>query len=210
MKEIEVLYLEDKDLIVPTQGYEGDFGIDIYTSEGCLVPHSTFKSVVIPTNLRVAFDPFEAGMLASLRSGIACNTPLVLSNGVGVIEGNYRGEIGVILRNTFADNSLVDFVMDVKGNRIPLNQIPSPVKKAAREFFVEETEMLGYPSVEEGNGKQVFKKVVPRGTIYVPKGTRLVQIFFADKIVAKLKPSKDLPPSNRGERGRGSSGVEKK
>lgn len=210
MKEIEVLYLEDKDLIVPTQGYEGDFGTDIYTSEGRLVPHSSYKSIVIPTNLRVAFDPFEAGMLASLRSGVACNTPLVLSNGVGVIEGNYRGEIGVILRNTFADTTRVDFVYDVKGNKIPLNQVPSPVKKEARRFFEEEMEFLGYTNAEEGVAKDFFRKIVPRGTIYVPKGTRLVQIFFADKIVAKLKPAKELPPSNRGERGRGSSGVEKK
>ncbi|AMB18684.1 trimeric dUTP diphosphatase [Bacillus phage Eldridge] len=210
MKEIEVLYLEDKDLIAPTQGYDGDYGTDIYTSAGALVPHSTFKSIVIPTNLFTAFDPFEAGMIAALRSGVGANSPVIMSNAIGIIEGTYRGNIGVILRNTFADNSLVDFVFDVKGNKIPLSQVPSPVKKDARDFFETESAMLGYNNVNEGNAKQLFKKVVPRGTVYIPKGTRIAQIFFADKINPIFKPVKELPDSSRGENGYGSSGLNKK
>jgi dUTPase len=210
LKEIEVLYLEDKDLIVPTQGYEDDYATDLYTSEGKLIPHSTFKSIIIPTNLFTAFNPKDFGMLITLRSGIGANSPLVMSNSVGVVEGTYRGNIGIIVRNTFADNSLVDFVFDVKGNKIPLNQVPSPVKKDAREFFETESEMLDYKNVNEGNANQLFKKVVPRGTIYIPKGTRIAQMFFADKITPKFKPVKELPVSSRGENGYGSSGVEKK
>lgn len=210
MKEIEVLYLTHEDLIAPTQGYDGDFAYDVYASEGRLIPYGTFKSVVIPTNLKVAFDPFEAGMLAALRSGVACNSPLVIPNSPGIIEGTYRGDIGIIVRNTFPDNTPVDFVFDVKGNKIPLNQVPSPVRKNAREFFEAETEMLGYKSVAEGNGKHYFKKVVPRGTVYVAKGTRIAQIFFADKIKANFKGTDSLPDSVRGENGRGSSGLDKK
>lgn len=210
MKSIDVLYLEDKDLIVPTQGYEGDVAYDIYASEGRLVPHSTFKSIVIPTNLKVAFDWEKAGMFASLRSGAACNTPLILSNGPGIIEGTYRGEIGIIVRNTFADNSLVDFVFDVKGNRVPLEKVPNLVKKEARRFFEEESLDLGYKAVNEGNAKQLFKKVVPRGTMYVERGTRIAQIFFLDKLAGKFKGTDSLPDSVRGENGRGSSGASQK
>jgi len=210
MNSIDVLYLEDKDLIVPTQGYEGDVAYDIYASEGRLVPHSTFNSVVIPTNLKVAFDWEKAGMFASLRSGAACNTPLILSNGPGIIEGTYRGEIGIICRNTFADNSLVDFVFDVKGNKVPLNKVPNVVKKEARKFFEEESVQLGYNSVDEGNASQVFKKIVPRGTIYVERGTRIAQIFFLNKMVATFKGTDLLPDSVRGENGRGSSGTDLK
>jgi dUTPase len=210
LKEIEVLYLTHEDLIAPTQGYKGDVAYDIYASEGRLVPHSTFNSVVIPTNLRVAFDWEKAGMFASLRSGAACNTPLILSNAPGIIEGTYRGEIGIICRNTFADNSLVDFVFDVKGNKVPLNTVPNAVKKEARKFFEEESVKLGYNNVNEGNAAQVFKKSVPRGTIYVERGTRIAQIFFLDKLAADFKGIDILPDSVRGENGRGSSGVDKK
>ena len=207
MKEIEVLYLEDKDLIVPTQGYENDFAYDIYASEGRLVPHSTFKSVVIPTNLRVAFDPVKAGLKVALRSGTGCNTPLIIPNAPGIVEGTYRDQIGIIVKNTFADNSLVDFVFTPDLKKVPFNTIPNAVKKEARRFFEEESALLGYNNVNEGNAAQVFKKVVPRGTIYVPKGERIAQLYMSPKIAVTFKGTDELPPSVRGKRGRGSSGT---
>lgn len=210
MKEIEVLYLEDKDLIVPSQGYEDDFAYDIYASEGRLVPHSTFKSIIIPTNLRTAFDPIEAGMKVALRSGSGAKTPLIIPNSPGIVEGTYRGQVGIIVRNTFADNSLVDFVITPDLKKVPLNTVPNEVKKEARSFFEAESEMLGYNNVNEGNAKQVFKKVVPRGTMYVPKGARIAQVYFSPKIKANWKAAQELPDTERGAGGYGSSGVTKK
>jgi len=210
LKEIEVLYLEDKDLIAPTQGYEGDFGTDIYASEGRLITHSSYKSVIIPTNLRVAFDPLEAGMKVVLRSGVAVKTPLIISNSPGVVEGTYRGQVGIIVRNTFADNQLVDFAFDISGNKVPLNQIPSPVKKEARRFFEEEMEFLGFSNAGEGNAAKISKTLVPLGTVYVPKGARIAQIYFSHKITPTFTPVKELPESSRGANGYGSSGVTKK
>jgi dUTPase len=207
MKEIEVQYLEHKDLIVPTQGYEDDFAYDIYASEGRLVHPSAFKSVAIPTQFKTAFDPKTAGMKVALRSGIAANTPLIISNAIGIIEGTYRGGANVLVRNTFIDSSHADFVFSVKGERIPLHKVPNAVKKNAREFFEDELELLGYSLTHSDIEKKLFRETVPRGTIYVEKGDRIAQIYFSPKINAKFNPSDELPDSERGEGKFGSSGT---
>jgi len=209
MQEIEVLYLEDKDLIVPTQGYEDDFAYDVYCSEGRLIPHSTFGSTVIPTNLRTAFDPIKAGMKVALRSGTGVKTPLIIPNAPGIVEGTYRGQVGIIVRNTYADNNLVDYVFTPDLKKVPLNTVPNDVKKEARRFFEEDSAILGY-KVDEGTLGQVFKKVVPRGTMYVPRGARIAQVYFSPKIKANWKGAQELPDTERGEGGYGSSGVTKK
>ncbi|WP_220428491.1 hypothetical protein, partial [Streptococcus lutetiensis] len=89
MKKLEVMYKKEKGAVKPTQGYEGDFAFDMYASEGRLVPPLTFRSVPVPTNLKTAFDPIEAGMFISLRSGCASKTPLIVSNSPGIVEGTY-------------------------------------------------------------------------------------------------------------------------
>lgn len=209
-RELEVLYKTGKNGEVPTQGYSDDFGYDMYAAAGVLVPPLTFESVVIPTDLKTAFDPEEAGMHLSLRSGIAKKTPLILSNAPAVIEGSYRDGIGILVRNTFIDSSLVDFAFDVKGKRIPVASIPQEVRHAARHFYDEETEKLGYDKIGEEISKVLYDKVVPRGTIYIAKHDRVAQMFFAPKYAATFTKTDILPDSVRGEGGFGSSGTSKK
>lgn len=209
MKELEVFYNTTEGL-KPTQGYEDDFAYDMYASEGTLVSPLTFKSVIIPTDLKTAFDPIEAGMHVSLRSGAAFNTPLIMANSPGIIEGTYRNGIGIIVRNCFIDNSPVDFVFDIKGNRVPLSEVPNVVKKKARKLFDEENERLGYAPSASELGKAMFKTKVPRGTVYVAKHDRIAQMFFAPKYQAKFIEEQNLPETVRGTGGFGSSGSSKK
>jgi dUTPase len=207
LKEIEVLYLEKDGLTVPTQGYDEDFAYDVYAAEGRLIPPLTFRSVVVPTNLHTAFDPLAAGMKIALRSGVAFRTPLIVSNAPGIIEGTYRGNIGILLRNSFIDNSLVNYVYGLKGEKIPLSEVPNVVKKEARKFFDEETEILGYDKTEGELKKVLFKTAVPKGTMYIAKGDRPAQMYFSPKIKATFKAADSLPDSTRGENGKGSSGT---
>lgn len=208
MEKVDVYYLVGRDVVVPTQGYEGDFASDLISSEGRLVPPLTFKSVIIPTKLQTAFDESLVGMKLALRSGVAANTPLLLSNAPAVIEGTYRGTINVIVRNSFIDNSLVDFVFDLKGNKVPLREVPAEVKKKAREAFDAESTNLGYDKVEKGVRDTIFKTLVPRGTVYVPKNSRIAQMYFSPKIQPNFIPVEELPTSERSNRGLGSSGTE--
>lgn len=209
MKEIRVLYKLGENGLLPTQGYEDDYAMDVYAAKGVLVPPLTFRSIIIPTDLHTAFDP-SFGMKVSLRSGIASKTPLIMPNAPAIIEGSYRGNIGVIVRNSFIDNRPVDYVLDVKGNKVPLEKVPAPVKKAARQFFEEELELLGYENSKSPYFKEMFKTKVPCGTVYIRKHERIAQIHFQEKIFVKFVKEDNLPKSTRGEGGFGSSGVEAK
>jgi len=214
MQKVDIQYLQGEDVVVPEQGYEGDFATDLHVSEGRLIPPLSFKSVIIPTKLQTAFDENLVGMKLALRSGVSLNTPLVIPNAPAIIEGTYRNTINVIVRNTFIDNSPVDFVFDLKGNQVPLHEVPNVVKKNAREFFLDELKRLGYPDLNAKDAKdiknQMFKTLVPRGTVYVPKNSRLAQMYFSPKIQPNFVPVNELPPSERGMGGLGSSGVDKK
>jgi len=142
VEELEVLYIAPPGF-EPENAHGDDFCEDIRALEGRLVPQGTFKSVLVPTGLKTAFATSH-GMKLNTRSGSGYHTPLILSNSTGIIEGSYRGYVGVILRNTYQDNSVVDFVFTTKGERVPLSEVPESVLKNARDFYEEDTVNLGY------------------------------------------------------------------
>ncbi|QEM43168.1 deoxyuridine triphosphatase [Bacillus phage Chotacabras] len=142
---------------LPENAHGNDFCDDIRAAEGRLVPPSTFKSVLVPTGLKTAFaDTY--GMKANSRSGSAYHTPIILSNCTGIIEGTYRGFLGILLRNTFVDSSVVDFVFDAKGKRIPLSEVPKEVLENARQFYEDDSITLGYdkPKTMEDFNKELL------------------------------------------------------
>ena len=61
-----------------------------------IAPH---ERLIIPTGFAIALPPgFEAQIRA--RSGMAVKHGIMPANGVGTIDADYRGEVGVILLNT--------------------------------------------------------------------------------------------------------------
>lgn len=53
---------------------------------------------LIPTGLKIAIPDGCCGLLLG-RSGLALKHGICLANGVGLIDSDYRGELGVILQN---------------------------------------------------------------------------------------------------------------
>ena len=53
---------------------------------------------LVPTGLKVAIPDGCCGLLLG-RSGLALKHGICLANGVGLIDSDYRGELGVILQN---------------------------------------------------------------------------------------------------------------
>lgn len=206
LEKVKVLYTKDYNATVPTQGYEDDYAYDIYASEGRLVPPLTFKSIIVPTGFRTAFDPTKYGLKMNLRSGTAAKTPLVLSNGTGIIEGTYRNGWGILLRNTFIDNRIVDFAFDVNGKRIDVKDIPKSVLANAKQFFNEETKLLGYKKAVPEIERDIYVTHVPAGTVYIAEGDRVAQVHFDHKTYVEFEEVNELPDSIRGEGGFGSSG----
>lgn len=105
---IQIKKLSDKAKI-PTQGSKYAAGYDLYAAEEVLV--NTIGRKLVKTNISISIPEGYYGRIAP-RSGLAYKNGIdVLA---GVIDSDYRGDIGVILFNT--DHNL-DFEVNV-GDRI--------------------------------------------------------------------------------------------
>jgi len=109
----EILQINVKKLsenaTIPTQGTRFAAGYDLYAAEDAVVVCGTRK--LIKTNISMEITPGYYGRIAP-RSGLAYKNGIdVLA---GVIDSDYRGDIGVILYNT---DKNIDFNVK-KGDRI--------------------------------------------------------------------------------------------
>jgi dUTP pyrophosphatase len=86
------------DLPLPGPATAGSVGLDLCAAvEGELVLEPGARALV-PTGLRVALPEGYEGQVRP-RSGLALHHGLLLPNAPGTIDGDYRGEIQVILMN---------------------------------------------------------------------------------------------------------------
>ena len=109
----EILQINVKKLsdfaTIPTQGTKFAAGYDLYAAEDAVVVCGSRK--LIKTNISMEITPGYYGRIAP-RSGLAYKSGIdVLA---GVIDSDYRGDIGVILYNT---DKNIDFEVK-KGDRI--------------------------------------------------------------------------------------------
>ena len=97
----------------PTRKTPGAAGYDLVACIEQEVPVPAGASVVIPTGLSIFIgDPDVVAKLYA-RSGLALKHEIGLTNGVGVIDSDYQGEIQVLIKN----QSWEDFIVR-PGDRI--------------------------------------------------------------------------------------------
>jgi dUTP pyrophosphatase len=84
--------------IVPTKGSAGAAGYDLYADEVISVGIPPGATVPIWTGIALEIPAGYAGFIFS-RSGIATKRGLRLPNCVGVVDSDYRGNVGVPLHN---------------------------------------------------------------------------------------------------------------
>ena len=82
---------------IPTYAHDTDACADLYASQDMTLPAHSFSNLV-HTGVRIAL-PSDWVMLLDTRSSIGMKTGLRLSNSLGVIDEDYRGEIGVLYDN---------------------------------------------------------------------------------------------------------------
>ena len=89
----------------PTRATAGSAAYDLrYTpTDGDSVIVSPNDAEVLPTGLSIELPEGYAALVCS-RSGLAAKHGIQVLNAPGVIDSDYRGEIGVILHNTGNDN----------------------------------------------------------------------------------------------------------
>lgn len=90
------LKILDERAIVPKNAYVGDAGVDLHAIEACTL--EPFERTLIHTGLAIAIPQGYAGFVLP-RSGSALKKGLSLVNTPGLIDSNYRGELGVIAIN---------------------------------------------------------------------------------------------------------------
>lgn len=91
---------------LPARGSAGAAGYDLSSAEATIVPAGTRQ--LVPTGLSIALPPGVYGRVAP-RSGLAAKRAVDV--GAGVIDGDYRGEVNVLLVNG-GDGDLVVGVGD--------------------------------------------------------------------------------------------------
>lgn len=86
------------DLPLPSCATEGAAGMDLLAAvaEPLVIP--PLGRALVPTGLTIALPPGHELQIRA-RSGLALRDGLIVANGPGTVDEDYRGEIGVILLN---------------------------------------------------------------------------------------------------------------
>lgn len=84
----------NNDAIIPVKGSPGAAGYDIFASEIVSIPAGETR--LVPTKIMLGLPAGVYGRIAP-RSGLALNHSIMVNG--GVIDQDYRGEIGIILHN---------------------------------------------------------------------------------------------------------------
>jgi len=93
---------------IPERKTDGSAGYDLKAK--LTGPFQIFlngETHLIPTGLHIEIPKGKCGLLF-LRSSISVNTPLVLANGVGLIDSDYRGEIKIPLKNISQRRAIIN------------------------------------------------------------------------------------------------------
>ena len=113
--DINVKILLSRGMEAPAYATEGSAAIDLRAAidEGTTVTIEPGERALIPTGLAISPETTGVVAIVAARSGLAIKQGICLSNGIGVIDSDYRGEICVGLHNT----SRVPFTVN-RGDRI--------------------------------------------------------------------------------------------
>ena len=93
--------------LLPEYETAGSAGMDIkaYLEEPITIGPGERK--LVPTGLFMEIEPgYEVQIRA--RSGLALKKGICLANGIGTIDSDYRGEVGIILLNCGSEPFVVD------------------------------------------------------------------------------------------------------
>lgn len=91
----------------PVYATTGSAGCDLAACIDEPVTIAPHERAIIPTGLAIAL-PVGYELQIRGRSGLAAKHGIMPANGVGTVDSDYRGEIGVIMLNTSNDSFTVE------------------------------------------------------------------------------------------------------
>ena len=99
---IKIKKLKDN-AIIPTRGTSGSAGMDLYACIDNEITIAPNQLKIIPTGIAIALPSSDVEAFLYARSGLGVKHGICLSNGVGVVDSDYRGEICVGLCNVSSE-----------------------------------------------------------------------------------------------------------
>lgn len=114
------------DLAPPVYASEGAAGADLRAALAETLVVTPGGRALVPTGLVLEIPPGFEGQVRA-RSGLALKKGLALANGVGTIDADYRGEVGVVVVNLGTEP-----VTLARGDRIA-QLVIAPVARAVFE-----------------------------------------------------------------------------
>ena len=93
--------------VVPSYGSLYSAGADLYACVESGIDILPGETVFVPTGVALEIPIGFAGFVFA-RSGLSCKRGLAPANKVGVIDSDYRGEIGVIMINLGSEDFTVN------------------------------------------------------------------------------------------------------
>lgn len=129
--------------VIPIRATVGSAGVDLYACIDKPITVSNGELVKIPTGIAIELPNENVAAFVFARSGLGINHGIAPSNGVGVIDSDYRGEICVGLTN----HSSEPFVIEPRtriAQLIVMPVLPLPI--------IETDELSGTERGENGFG----------------------------------------------------------
>ena len=113
--DINVKILLSRGMEMPAYATDGSAAVDLRAAidEGTTVVIAPGERALIPIGIAISPESKNVVAIVAARSGLAIKKGICLSNGIGVIDSDYRGEICVGLFNTSKEPFEV-----VRGDRI--------------------------------------------------------------------------------------------
>ena len=97
MDKINVKIMMTRGMPTPAYATDGSAAVDLRAAESLSIEPG--QRALVPTGVHIAPETKNVVAIVAARSGLAIKHGISLSNGIGVIDSDYRGEICVGLIN---------------------------------------------------------------------------------------------------------------
>ncbi|MBC2722006.1 MAG: dUTP diphosphatase [Desulfosporosinus sp.] len=106
--KVKIKRVRDNSLALPTYATAASAGVDLCADINESLTVSPGENVKIPTGLAIELPGPQVVAFVFARSGLASRYAIGLTNGVGVIDSDYRGEIQVLMQNLGQQNVVIN------------------------------------------------------------------------------------------------------
>ena len=128
---VKIKKMANASLGLPTYATAASAGVDLCAELKEQLIINPGENVKIPTGLAIQLPSQQVVALVFARSGLASRQGIGLTNGVGVIDSDYRGEIQVLMHNSGSQPVIIN-----SGDRIA-QMVFMPIFRALFEEVAE-------------------------------------------------------------------------